>query len=43
MNQRRIPADSADTVHRDRSLDSLSLITLIIWGTNENVVSSAAR
>jgi hypothetical protein len=42
MSQRRIPADREDTVHRDKSLDSFNLYTLIIWGILEKVVSKAA-
>jgi hypothetical protein len=43
MSQRRIPADSEDTVHRDISLDSFNLYTRMIWGITENVVRMAAR
>jgi len=42
MNQRRIPADNADVVHKDMSLDSLNLHTRMIWGMLEKVVSKAA-
>jgi len=42
MSQRRIPADNEGIVHRDMSLDSLSLITRMIWGIMEKVVSKAA-
>ena len=42
MNQRRIPADNADVVHRDMSLDSFNLHTRTIWGMLEKVVSKAA-
>jgi hypothetical protein len=42
MVQRRIPADSADVVHRDMSLDSFNLHTRMIWGILEKVVSKAA-
>ncbi len=34
--------DNADTVHRDMSLDSFNLYTLMIWGILEKVVSKAA-
>jgi hypothetical protein len=40
--QRKTAANSEETVHRDRSLDSCSQYTLIIWGTLEKVVSRAA-
>jgi hypothetical protein len=42
MNQRRMPADSTDAVHRDMSLDSFNLYTRMIWGILEKVVSKAA-
>jgi hypothetical protein len=43
MNQRRIPADNADVVHKNMSLDSLNLHTRMIWGMLEKVVSKAAK
>jgi hypothetical protein len=43
MNQRRIPADREDVVHRDISLDSLNLHTRMICGILEKVVSKAAK
>ena len=43
MNQKRIPANNNDVVHRDMSLDSFSFRTLTIWGIPEKVVRSAAR
>jgi len=43
MNQRRIPADREDIVHREMSLDSFNLYTRMIWGIMENVVRIAAR
>jgi|APFre7841882793_1041355.scaffolds.fasta_scaffold24215_1 hypothetical protein len=42
MNQRRIPADREDIVHREMSLDSFNLYILMIWGMLEKVVSKAA-
>jgi hypothetical protein len=42
MNQRRIPMDRADVVHRDISLDSFSRYIRMIWGMLENVVRRAA-
>jgi hypothetical protein len=38
INQRRMPADSTDAVHRDMSLDSFNLYTRMIWGILEKVV-----
>lgn len=42
MNQRRIPADREEMVHRDMSLDSFNLYIRMICGMLEKVVSKAA-
>jgi len=43
MNQRRIPADNADVVHKNMSLDSLNLHTRMIWGMLEKVCKQGRK